>query len=114
MSDVKVVVRESCDERDQERLVRFMQDALGWTEGEDYAIATSSSSSSEGDELLTCADCNSPFTFTVGEQRYYSKNSLQPPKRCPECRRQRKLNRERAEAHGRRSRPNVIHESRSW
>lgn len=111
VSDVKVIVMETCDERERERLVRFMQDAFGWVEGKDYTVSTSSSQASEGDELHTCTDCGSPFTFTVGEQRYYGKNNLQPPKRCPECRRQRKLSRERPETHGRRPRSSFSHES---
>jgi hypothetical protein len=44
------------------------------------------------DQLLTCVDCGSDFTFTGGEARFYlSKGLTIPPHRCPECRRRRKL-----------------------
>ncbi len=39
------------------------------------------------DKVLTCADCGREFTFTVGEQEFYSSRGLvNEPKRCPECR----------------------------
>jgi CxxC-x17-CxxC domain-containing protein len=39
------------------------------------------------DRILTCADCGSDFTFTVGEQQFYQmKGLMNEPKRCPSCR----------------------------
>lgn len=39
------------------------------------------------DKTLTCKDCGSSFTFTVGEQEFYKSRGLQnEPGRCPECR----------------------------
>jgi DNA-directed RNA polymerase subunit RPC12/RpoP len=43
------------------------------------------------DRLLHCIDCGQDFIFSVGEQRYYHSKSLSQPKRCPKCRRKRKL-----------------------
>jgi CxxC-x17-CxxC domain-containing protein len=42
---------------------------------------------SYSDKTLTCRDCNSPFTFTEGEQAFYAqKGFTNEPTRCPECR----------------------------
>lgn len=39
------------------------------------------------DQTLYCRDCNSEFTFTVGEQEFYASRGLtNSPSRCPECR----------------------------
>ena len=39
------------------------------------------------DKTLVCRDCGKEFTFTVGEQEFYSTHALQnEPGRCPECR----------------------------
>ena len=39
------------------------------------------------DKTLVCSDCGREFTFTVGEQEFYSSRGLlNEPKRCPECR----------------------------
>lgn len=47
------------------------------------------------DRTLTCADCNAQFTFTAGEQEFHaSKGFSSDPKRCPDCRRARKAERE--------------------
>jgi len=46
------------------------------------------------DKSLQCSDCGRQFTFTAGEQEFYSSRGLQnEPKRCPECRRARKTQR---------------------
>jgi len=46
------------------------------------------------DKLLQCADCGQEFTFTAGEQDFYSSRGLQnEPRRCPACRRARKSER---------------------
>ena len=39
------------------------------------------------DKTLVCRDCGREFTFTVGEQEFYSSRGLlNEPGRCPECR----------------------------
>ncbi|MFC2034353.1 zinc-ribbon domain containing protein [Chloroflexota bacterium] len=39
------------------------------------------------DKTLTCRECGQEFTFTVGEQEFYlSRNLMNEPGRCPECR----------------------------
>ncbi len=43
------------------------------------------------DKTLRCSDCNSEFTFTASEQKFYAeKGFTNEPKRCPNCRRARK------------------------
>lgn len=42
------------------------------------------------DKYLTCLDCGFGFCWTAGEQAFYTSKGLTPPKRCPECRVQRK------------------------
>jgi len=43
------------------------------------------------DKKLYCADCGREFTFTTGEQEFYSSRGFQnEPRRCPECRQARK------------------------
>lgn len=37
-------------------------------------------------------DCNQDFLFKVGEQEFYERQGLYPPKRCPMCRLKRKQN----------------------
>jgi len=44
------------------------------------------------DEQLTCEDCGKEFTFTAGEQEFYAEKGLvNKPKRCPECRKSRRV-----------------------
>lgn len=39
------------------------------------------------DKTLTCRDCGKKFTFTVGEQEFYTSRGWEnAPSRCPECR----------------------------
>ena len=39
------------------------------------------------DKTLICSDCGREFIFTVGEQEFYrSHGLLNDPKRCPDCR----------------------------
>ena len=46
------------------------------------------------DKTLVCSDCGQEFTFTVGEQEFYSSRGLvNEPKRCPECRSSRRRQR---------------------
>jgi len=43
------------------------------------------------DKSLTCVECGSAFTFTVGEQEFFaSKGFTNEPTRCPDCRRARR------------------------
>jgi len=38
------------------------------------------------DKSLTCRDCGNTFTFTEGEQDFYSQKGYTEPVRCPDCR----------------------------
>ena len=42
------------------------------------------------DKSLQCVDCGAAFTFTAGEQEYFTAKMLSVPKRCPKCRDRRK------------------------
>ncbi|MCX7708665.1 MAG: zinc-ribbon domain-containing protein [Clostridia bacterium] len=45
------------------------------------------------DKTLTCKDCNTTFTFTVGEQQFYAeKGFTNEPQRCLDCRKAKKAN----------------------
>jgi len=43
---------------------------------------------------LTCRDCQQEFTFTEGEQQFFSQRGFTEPTRCPDCRRKRKMERD--------------------
>ncbi len=46
------------------------------------------------DKPLQCSDCGREFSFTAGEQEFYSSHGLQnEPRRCPECRQAKKSER---------------------
>lgn len=45
------------------------------------------------DRSLTCRDCGQEFTFTAGEQDFYTQRGFSDPQRCPSCRAQRKSQR---------------------
>ncbi len=46
------------------------------------------------DKTLVCSDCGCEFVFTEGEQEFYAeKGFTNEPKRCPECRKQKKQQR---------------------
>ena len=45
------------------------------------------------DRTLTCRDCGQEFTFTAGEQDFYTQRGFSDPQRCPECRTARKQQR---------------------
>ncbi len=48
------------------------------------------------DKQLQCSDCGEAFTFTAGEQEFYrDKGFKNEPKRCPNCRKERKAMRGR-------------------
>jgi len=43
------------------------------------------------DQTLTCAVCGKSFVFTAGEQDFFRKKGfVSPPKRCPDCRKERR------------------------
>jgi len=43
------------------------------------------------DKLLNCRDCAKEFVFTAGEQEFYASKGLQhEPRRCPDCRNNRR------------------------
>jgi CxxC-x17-CxxC domain-containing protein len=45
------------------------------------------------EKKLRCRDCGQEFSFTVGEQEFYSAHGLQnDPSRCPQCRSSRRRN----------------------
>jgi hypothetical protein len=43
-----------------------------------------------GDKLLRCCQCGIEYNWTLGEQKFYAKKGLNPPKRCAICREERK------------------------
>ncbi|MGH7250134.1 MAG: zinc-ribbon domain containing protein [Minisyncoccia bacterium] len=46
------------------------------------------------DRELECVDCHNSFTFGTGEQEFFNKKGLSDPKRCVDCRRKKKLQKE--------------------
>lgn len=46
------------------------------------------------DKTLTCRDCGTNFTFTEGEQDFYSQRGYSEPVRCPDCRAAKKVSRD--------------------
>jgi CxxC-x17-CxxC domain-containing protein len=42
------------------------------------------------DRTLTCRDCGEEFTFTNGEQEFYTSRGFSEPQRCQPCRQARK------------------------
>ena len=43
------------------------------------------------DQNIACSLCGKSFLFTAGEQEFYEKKGfMSPPKRCPDCRRERR------------------------
>ena len=42
------------------------------------------------DRTLTCADCGQEFVFTTSEQQFYADRGFSDPRRCRNCRAQRK------------------------
>lgn len=47
-----------------------------------------------GDRVITCVDCGLAFTFSAGEQEFYAEKDLSEPKRCKDCRAQKRRQRE--------------------
>jgi len=48
------------------------------------------------DQTLTCRDCGRTFVFTAAEQTFYTERELHTPTRCPDCRAERRRQRETA------------------
>lgn len=48
------------------------------------------------DKTIICS-CGNEFILTVGEQKFYKKNLLHEPKRCPDCREKRRRENEQRE-----------------
>lgn len=45
------------------------------------------------DKTIQCKDCQKEFVFTEGEQAFYKEKGFEnEPQRCPECRREKKMN----------------------
>ena len=42
------------------------------------------------DRTLTCAECNSEFTFSADDQEFHAGRGYEDPKRCPSCRQARR------------------------
>ncbi len=45
------------------------------------------------DKTLVCRDCGNNFTFTQGEQEFYSSRGYTEPQRCADCRAAKKASR---------------------
>ena len=44
----------------------------------------------DDDLILRCVDCRVDFIFTAAEQRFFESKRLSVPKRCKDCRAERK------------------------
>ena len=49
------------------------------------------------DKTIVCKDCGTEFTFTEGEQAFYSERGFADPVRCKACRAARKAQKEEKE-----------------
>lgn len=47
------------------------------------------------DTKITCVDCDTQFLYSLGEQQFFREKGLSNPKRCPDCRAERKKEREK-------------------
>lgn len=53
------------------------------------------------DKSIQCSDCGVSFTFSADDQEFYqSKGYTNEPKRCPECRKARKTERDGNSGYG--------------
>jgi CxxC-x17-CxxC domain-containing protein len=57
-------------------------------------------SSGMSDRTLVCRDCGNEFTFTAGEQAFYTERGFSDPQRCPTCRQARKAQRNGGDSYG--------------
>ncbi len=48
------------------------------------------------DRTLTCADCSQEFVFSASEQQFYADRGFSDPRRCSNCRQNRKQQRNSA------------------
>jgi len=46
------------------------------------------------DQIIKCFNCGAGFILSTEERLWYSEHSYHLPKRCPECRRRRRQDRE--------------------
>jgi CxxC-x17-CxxC domain-containing protein len=46
------------------------------------------------DKTLTCQDCGQSFSFSADDQEFFAQKGFSEPKRCPNCRRARKNERD--------------------
>lgn len=46
-------------------------------------------------EKITCKDCGVEFEISAEEKRWYEDKGFEIPKRCPNCRKQRKADRKK-------------------
>ena len=49
---------------------------------------------SNEDKQLTCQDCGRSFTFSADDQSFHAERGYGDPKRCPDCRRARRNERD--------------------
>ncbi len=49
---------------------------------------------------LVCSDCNQTFVFSAEEQERYASRNFSEPKRCPECRQNRRTQHRQAPRRG--------------
>lgn len=47
------------------------------------------------DTKINCVDCDTTFTLSLGEQKWFTEKGFSMPKRCPDCRARRKEDREK-------------------
>lgn len=57
-------------------------------------------STNAADQTLQCRDCQSPFTFTAGEQAFFAERQFTPPTRCKPCRQKRKAEKDARDGGG--------------
>lgn len=52
------------------------------------------------DQIITCVECKAEFVLTAGQQRWFTDKQMHLPKRCEECRKKKREEKERGrEAH---------------
>lgn len=63
-------------------------DSLAWDLIKEFTVGTMAPyfTVTYFDEQMFCFECKEPFTFTVGEKKFYYERELTSPKRCPACR----------------------------
>lgn len=56
------------------------------------------------DKPLTCVDCKQPFVWSAREQTFFAEKKFAPPKRCSDCRKKRRAQKNERKGN---SRPNA-------